>query len=347
MIREVDFRYAIVRGSADFDEIYPIEGGEPTIRMDKDAAIKMSLSGTFAPNDRVDWLTDKIRPELILDGVSYPLGIFLPASVIPVENESMKTLQVEAYDQCWLMQDYRNETPVTFSGSTKYLSAVQQLLTQAGIGVSIVTQNAATLSEIRTWEIGTSNLDIANELLAEINYKELWFNADGLPVLEPKAAPGVENIQHRLDEADVKSLLLPKISRETDIYQAPNVFICVCANPDKSSNMTATAVNDYLNSPLSVQKRGRRIVKFVKLNNIASQNELQAYANNLVRESLYVGETVKIATGLLPGYGVGDVVALNMAGVFSICIEKSWEMQLQVGGEMQHTLERVVYQYGA
>ena len=141
-------------------------------------------------------------------------------------------------------------------------------------------------------------------------------------------------------------MLLPTVARETDIYSAPNVFICVCANPDKSGNMSARATNNNVSSPLSVPRRGRSIVKVVRLNNIASQEELQAYADNLMRESMYAGETIEITTGLFPGYGVGDIVGLNLDGELSICVEHAWEMQLQVGGEMKHTLERVVFNYG-
>lgn len=347
MTRTIDFRYVVVRGAADFCEISPAEGGEPTIRMDKDAEIKMSLSGTFIPDDRVDWLTDRIRAEMILDGVTYPLGIFLPATVRTNFQDGVRSEAIEAYDQCWLMRDTRKESTVMIPSGTKYIAAVQQLLLDAGVALNLATPSTAVISEDRTWDIGTDHLTIANELLTEINYKPVWFNAQGMAVLEPQSAPSAENIQHTLDEGDVRSMLLPQMTREADIYQAPNVFVVSVGNPDKGTNMTATAVNDYVNSPLSVQRRGRRIVKFIKLNNIAGQTQLQRYADLQVRLSMYVAETVEIVTGLLPGYGVADIVALNMAGVFSVCVEQSWEMHLATGGDMRHTLERVVYQYGS
>lgn len=345
MTRSIDFRYVIVRNGADLCEIYPADGGA-AIRMNDSAEIKTSLRGAFFPDERVNWLADRIRPEMILDGVTYSLGIFLPATVVETKTAETRAVEIEAYDQCWLLRDCRKEESVYFSASTKYISAIEMLLTDAGVTMFAATPNTAALAERRTWPIGTPFLSIINELLSEINYKPVWFNSQGLAVLEPKQAPAAANIRHEISSEDVRSLLLPSVSRETDIYSAPNVFICVCANPDKSDNMAATATNNNVNSPLSVPRRGRSIAKVVKLKNIASQEELQAYADNLMRESMYAGETIEITTGLFPGYGVGDIVGLNLDGELSICVEHAWEMQLQVGGEMKHTLERVVFNYG-
>lgn len=345
MTRTIDFRYTIIRGDADLCEIYPIEGSEPIIRMKDTAEIKTSLSGTFLPDERVNWLTDRIRPEMILDGVVHPLGIFLPATVQNRENESQRSVQVEAYDQCWLAKDFCWPNTITRTASENYITVAESLLTRTGIKNILSTPRAGTLGMIRSWDIGTPYLEIVNELLSEINYKPLWFNSQGLAVLEPRQAPTAENIRHEISSEDVRSLMLPAFSRETDIYQAPNVFICICANPDKSDNMVAKATNNNVNSPLSVARRGRSIPKVVKLNNIASQEELQAYADNLMRESMYTGETIEITTGLFPGYGVADIVGLKLDGELSICVERAWEMQLRVGGEMRHTLEKVVFQY--
>lgn len=345
MTRSIDFRYVIVRNGADLCEIYPADGGA-AIRMNDSAEIKTSLRGAFFPDERVNWLADRIRPEMILDGVTYSLGIFLPATVVETKTAETRAVEIEAYDQCWLAKDFARPLQSMVAKNENYVAVIKNFLHLAGIDQTLATANAAKLPEARHWEIGTPFLSIINELLSEINYKPVWFNSSGLAVLEPKQAPAAANIRHEISSEDVRSLLLPSVSRETDIYSAPNVFICVCANPDKSDNMAATATNNNVNSPLSVPRRGRSIAKVVKLKNIASQEELQAYADNLMRESMYAGETIEITTGLFPGYGVGDIVGLNLDGELSICVEHAWEMQLQVGGEMKHTLERVVFNYG-
>lgn len=347
-MRTVSFRYVIVRDGADYTEIFPASGSAPSIRMNDGGKIKTSFSGSFAdPGDAVNWLSDRIRPEMILDGVRCPLGIFLPASVKVQETATQRSVSVEAYDQCWILRDTKTESLQYFAAGTEYLAAVQSLLTAAGIPLVSVTPSSAVLPEAREdWNVGTSYLDIINQLLSEINYNPIWFDQNGLAILEPASTPTAANIEHTLDDTNVKSLILPNISRETDVYQAANVFVVVCSNADKEEGMVARAENTNPQSPLSIARRGRRIVKVTRVDNIADQNELQAYADRLRNESMISGETIQVTTGLLPGFGVADVVALRYGDLFTTCIEHRWTMQLQVGGMMQHTLEKVVINLG-
>lgn len=324
----------------------------PSIRCDNLSAIKMSFSGVFLPEARdafgnvidVDYLSDEIEPILIIDGVEHKLGVFLPATVTPSESAGAAQVQIEAFDRCWRVRDVYSENLTYFAEGTPYLTAIESLLTQAGITTVLATPTATTLAESREdWNIGTSFLTIVNDLLAEINYNPLWFNQDGVAILEPASVPTAANIEHTLDADNVESLIIPEISRQTDIYQAPNVFVAYCANPDKSGIWTATAENTNPQSPLSVQRRGRRILKVERLDNIASQTLLQDYVDQKRNDSMISGETINIQTALLPGYGVADVVALHYGEISAVCIDRAWSMNLTVGGTMSHTLERVVY----
>ena len=312
----------------------------------------MSFSGVFLPEARdafgnvisVDYLSDEIEPILIIDGVEHKLGVFLPATVTPSESAGAAQVQIEAFDRCWRVRDVYSEALTYFAEGTPYLTAIESLLTQAGITTVLATPTAAVLAEAREdWNIGTSYLTIVNDLLAEINYNPLWFNQDGVAILEPASVPTAANIEHTLDADNVESLIIPEISRQTDIYQAPNVFVAYCANPDKTGIWTATAENTNPQSPLSVQRRGRRIMKVERLDNIASEALLQDYVAQKRNNSMISGETINIQTALLPGYGVADVVALHYGEISAVCIDRAWSMNLTVGGTMNHTLERVVY----
>ena len=61
---------------------------------------------------------------------------------------------------------------------------------------------------------------------------------------------------------------------------------------------------------------------------------------------MITGETIVVQTGLLPGFGVDDVTAIRYGDLFAVCRERAYSISLNVGGIMQHTLERVVVNIG-
>ena len=363
-MRTVDFSYRVLRGGAFYGYLQCPTAGTPVIRMDESAEIKTSLSGTFASlvtdadGNRIeaDWMSDEIQPVLILDGIKHSLGVFAAASVTPTETNGAESLQIEAYDRCWRVRDTNTTGRLYYAAGTAYLNIIKALLADAGISVVLATPSAAVLTEDREdWEIGTSYLTIINQLLGEIAYNPLYFNADGFAIIEPASMPTADAIEHRISDepeeiaagATQIDRMLPQISRETDVYNSPNVFVAWCANPEKSDiNMVAVAENNNPQSPLSIPRRGRRIVRATRLDNIAGQDELQAYVDRERNESLIGGETIRIVTALQPGYGVNDVVALRYKDFDAICLLRVCTMELRVGGAMQMSLQKVVYNFG-
>jgi len=364
MTRSESIRFKVIRNGAEYGELFAADSA-PVLRMDRSGEIKMSLQGSFLPTvidargNKVqpDWMSDEIEPILCIDGTEKALGVLMPEKVTPKESKGKKILEIQALDRCWRVRDTKVEGSVYLTAGTAYLTAVEQLLAASGIATVSKTPSDAVLSEAREdWQTGESYLRIINTLLREINYKELWFNQQGFAVLEPASVPKAENIQHIMtnrkpdpkNRKEVEAIrVYPSITRETDIYEAPNVFVCVCSNADKSAGMKATAVNDNPKSPLSTVRRGRRIVKTVNVSNIASQTELQAYTDRLLYESMTSGETIRVETMLQQGFGVEDVTGVQYDDdTFGICIERAWDMQLTPGGKMTHTLEKVVINLG-
>lgn len=309
MIRQLEFRYWVVRNGADFKQLNPLTS--PVIRCDDSADIKTSLSGTFLADPEINLLSDQIRVEMIVDGVVNPLGFFLPATVTTNRDATVESVDIEAYDRNWIVRDNYTDSLKYWAAGTNYLAAVEELLTEAGIALVLAVPTDATFPEAREdWDIGTSYLEIINQLLDEINYNPLWFNQNGVAILEPASVPDASSIEHTFDNSNVKSLMIPQITRVNDLYNAPNVFICVCSNADKSAGMVATSSNTNPQSPLSTVARGRSIATVIRVDNCADQAELQAYADRMRNESMITGETIQIQTALLPGFGVSDVSAV-------------------------------------
>ena len=344
MTRTVDTRFFVLRDGAIVTELYAI--GAPSLRMNSEGDIKISLAGDFLENPAVDWLNDEVQPVLLIDGEETPLGILSPATVRHNTDETTKSVHVEMYDRCWKVKNSLTEDHFYIKAGTNYITAIEQQLVAAGISLVQSTPTAETLDVAReNADLGISRLTIINQLLSEINYNPLWFNEQGLAVLEPASVPAAENIDHTLDGEDVRSLLLPATTSEMDIYDAPNVFICICSSPDRSTTYTARAENTNPQSPLSIPRRGRRIVKVTKVNNMASSAALANYAKRLRNESMMRSEVITVETGLLPGFGPFDVTAINYGDLSGVCLETAWTMELTTGGAMQHTLRKVVYAF--
>ena len=367
--RRVSFQYNLLRNGAFYARLRALEDAAPHVRMQDDAQIKLSFSATFSPVAadvdgrpmEINWLTDEIQPVMIVDGLPYPLGVFIPTTQ-SLSVETGSRVSIQAFDRCQRVLDTNSATPVYWPRDTFYLDAVEQLLSAAGINTVFTTPNPAAFTEPREdWPAGTPYLTIVNDLLAEINYKTLFFDENGAAVLEPAAIPEAAQIRHTLDDADPETMVVLPITRTNDTFSAPNKFIVFCANPDKSENMVAVAVNDNPQSPISTVRRGREIVSVSTVDNIASQAELQAYAERLRNDSLLTGETVTVSTGLIPGWQVGDAVAMHQRprawvertkrgkrlvtdpGFNAIGVSRSFDMELVPGGKMRHTIERVVY----
>ena len=352
MSRKVKFQYHLLRNGAFCAYMRADKSRTPTIRMNDADGIKTSLSARFAPEAvdtdgnavEIDWISDEIQVVMIINGQEHSLGVFLPAKVKEVTRGKAKRLDVQAFDRCWRVRDTKSGTLLYWPSGTAYLTAIKQLLAAAGVEVIFATPTEAAFTEDREdWKLGESYLTVVNALLSEINYKPLYFDSNGCAVLEPVSLPESGEIKHIFDGADPETMVIPSLEREADYYEAPNVFIVYCANPDKSGNMTATARNDNPQSPLSVSRRGREIVKVEQVDNIASQAELQGYADWLRDKSMISGETVTVETGLRPGFGVAEAVGIIYGDLTDIGVEHAYSMTLKVGGTMRHTVERVVY----
>lgn len=354
MLRKVSVEVHVLRNGGFLGVLTSLLDSPPSIKMEENSAIKTVFQGSFEPRVKCrnktyvdfDPFADELQPVLSIDGIAYKLGVFVPTSVTPsyAENSTKETIAIEAYDRAWYVQSMTGQERVHFSRGTKYLDAVEQLLAASGIAVTNRTSCSDVLTEEREdWELGTDYLTIVNDLLSEINYKQLWFDANGAAVLEPISSALIQNVQHKLDSRDPTTYVRPGLSRKTDYFKTPNVFICICNNPEKSATLTAIARNTNEHSPLSVQRRGREIVQLTSVNNISSQAALQKYADQLLYESLLSGETIQVTTSLLIGWGIGDVVSLHYNDVHVLCVSRSWNMQLKAGGTMSHTLEKVVY----
>lgn len=340
MVRSYAAKVFVYRNGAKLTELKIKD--MPTVTASSDGEIKEGMTGTFHYNEKMDYLKDELRPVQIIDGTEYPVGVFHVASYTDVFTETGREINIEAYDKCWLIQSMTAESTIFFARGTNYLTAVGQLLTAAGITLTITQPSGAVLQTDREWEIGTDYLTIINQLLKEINYAQIWFNSNGWAIIKPEQTEYVQQVQHTYQGLDVRSVLSADAAAAVDIFDKPNVFIAICQNPDLAAPLVATSVNESPMSALSTYKRGRRIARVYNVDNIASQQELQNYADRLRNESMLSSETLTIYTANMPGHGIGDTVAVQHPQISGLYKEIGWRLTLGIGQLMQHDLQRKV-----
>ena len=116
------------------------------------------------------------------------------------------------------------------------------------------------------------------------------------------------------------SILYPELTMDHDLYDIPNVVEVVYSYGNDYKQ--AVAKNEDINSPVSVQNRGREIKRRItdpSLAGYVTQTQIQDYAEHLLKELSTIEYTVSYTHAYCP-VRLGDCVRLNYtrAGINNI-----------------------------
>lgn len=110
---------------------------------------------------------------------------------------------------------------------------------------------------------------------------------------------------------DNSSILYPEMSLKHDIYGIPNVIEVYCTADGKV--LYSKAENTDINSPTSIQNRGRRIIQRITnpgLPGVPTQAQIDDYAVDVLKEVNSMSYTITFTHGYYP-VRPGDCVRLN------------------------------------
>lgn len=340
----IEARFCVLRDGVPVAELFGNADQPATVSFSGDADIKMTFSGVFdgIPGS-VNFLTDRLRPYLLIDGEQYPLGVYVITTPTQSKNGDLVQCELTGYDLTYLAQLSRLEERAHYGQGAKYTDVVRSLLVESGIqDVEIEANDAVLQTDREDWQPGTDRLTIANALLAEINYRSAYMDLDGVVRAGPWRAPTMGNVQH-VYRAGEDSIVLPEATIGRDTFDLANVFIREVDNPDLGTTLRAVAENTDPSSPISVQNRGLRVVDYEKIDNVASQQELQNMVDNLRLQSYYSTETISFETGPNPTHGAWDVVRLEHGAHAGIYEETAWSLTLAYDGTMTHEGRRATW----
>lgn len=339
----IDVEYLVLRNNVECTRLIADSETAAQVSMDNAAEIKMTLTGDFEMNDKVNTLTDRLQVIMHIDGTAHPLGKYVICSIEPQTTPAGRRVgSFTAYDLTYLVQGSKTEKRHYIAAGTKYTDALQALLIESGITDYIIEPSDATIRTDREdWEPGTSRLTICNDLLAEINYNSMWMDLHGTIRCNKYRQATAENIAHSYSPGQY-SMLYPETSQVIDTFNRANVFIRVVEDAESTTPLRAESVNNDPDSALSTVNQMRRVVDYDTLDNIASQGELQAYVDNLKFKSLLATVETTFGTGPNPAHQAFDVVALSFGAESGIYTETSWIIDLSAPYKMQHTGKRVM-----
>lgn len=310
-------------------ELFPL--GEPTLSMDNEQAIMWRLRGRFRSHPDADLLRQHIFCRL--DGAD--CGEFVVSACKSHLEGGAESWDIEACDQALLLQRNRQESRFYAAAGTPYMELLQALLSSCGISRILADESREVLAAERQWELGESTLTMVNELLSEIGFDPLWFDSAGrarLTAYEPR--PAVSRIYRSGD-----LLLAPAVESSWDVHSAQNVFLAVADSPDRKESLTASAVNDDPNSPISTVNLGRIMAPPLILNNAASQEALQTAVERLRDEKLLSVQSIRFETLPQP-HEPHELIALEHPQLEALCRQSRWTLH---ENRMIHEGKRVMF----
>ncbi|SDL20819.1 hypothetical protein [Natronincola ferrireducens] len=344
--RQEGFRYRLL----DKDEIE--KGWLDTVQRSRIsysslAKIKRSANITMIEDNTVDYLNDRIQPWIDITAmgktVSFPMGVFLLNSPKREDDKNVIFREIEAYDKLQILEEDSFEERYFIPAGENYVNAISSIIMSAGETSIQITPTTLTTLTDKEFDLELTKLDIINKLLEELNYYSLRVDVEGNYVSEPYIEPSAKPIDY-VYRTDKKSVIVAGASEDIDLYSVKNVFVVFVDNPDKPP-LRSIYVNDNPNSITSTESRGRRLADVRRLEDIADQSALDSYTRRIAINATNIYSHITFPTAIMPMHDYLDTLQIQYSplGVSDIYQETSWEIDLQVGGEMRHTVRKVVY----
>jgi len=344
--REIRYEYDLL--DKDDRKIGTLNDVRGSYSFNSEAEIKGAAMFLISERDHKDinFLNERIKPyfclKMGLEWIRWGQGIYLLSS--PDRNEQNGGIyrNIEAYDKGLILKEDMTDNRYFIASGTPYTNAIRDLIISAGIIKISIQESNLVLSIDKEYPIGTSKLDIINDLLNSINYNSAYFDENGFCMIRKYVNP-IERVYEFEYITDSKSITIYGASETLDTFSIPNKFVRYVENPE-TGYMIASFINDKASNPLSTVSRGRAITDIKSITDIADQSTLEDYVKKVASEKSQVFGGVKFSSLTMPHHSLSDCLYiknnnLNMSEKF---IETAWNIDAYEGGLMSHTCRKVV-----
>ena len=241
----------------------------------------------------------------------HPLGTFLVQTPSSSFDGKIRNVSMDAYTP--LLELKENQPPLGYSimRDQNIMTMASQLTQEHCRAPVIPTTNSQTLYNDFVSDPNDTWITFLKDLISNAKY-DFGLDEIGRVIFLPQQdAASLQPVWTYND--DNSSILYPDFDMEHDLYGIPNVVEVIYSSG--RDNYYAKVVNDDIDSPISTVNRGREIVYRVTdpdLIGDPTENQIQEYADNLLRALSSIEYTVSYKHGYCP-VRVGDCIRLNYA----------------------------------
>ena len=243
----------------------------------------------------------------------FPLGTHLVQTPSSSFNGKIRTASMDAYTT--LLELDENQPPIGYSlrKGDNIMSNAYRIISENTRAPVIETKCDDTLTSDFVSNTNDTWLTFVKDLISIAKY-DFELDEMGRILFSPRQDTASLQPVWTFGD-DNSSILYPDISMDHDIYGIPNVVEIVYSSESKGP-LYSVAKNEDENSPLSIQNRGRIITKRETNPDIdnPTQEQLDEYAKQLLRNLSTLEYTVTYSHGFLPFVKVGSCVRLDYKG---------------------------------
>lgn len=279
--------------------------------INRDSGVETQGSASINTTESLDEGYVRIYMKIIQNGKEYnePMGTFLVQTPSSGFDGKVGSATVDAYTP--LLELKENPPPLGYSIAKKEnIMAMAYRLTQEQTRAPVVeTSCSETLYDDFVANTDDTWITYLTDLIANAKYTFGLDEMGRILYLPKQDTASLQPVWEYND--DNSSILDPNINLERDIYGIPNVVEVLYSNGN--GFYYAKAVNNDENSPISIANRGRVITKRITnpdLNGYATQNQINEYAERVLRELSSLEYTITYKHGYCP-VRLNDCVRLN------------------------------------
>lgn len=242
----------------------------------------------------------------------HPLGTFLVQTPQSTFNGKIRDVSMDAYTP--LLELKENPPPLGYSilKDENIMSRACAIVEEHARAPYVPAVNGKNLHSDFVSETSDTWLSFTSDLIANAKY-HFELDENGVILFAPNQELDALQPVWTYDDGN-SSILYPEISMNHDLFGVPNVVEVVYTKA--AEHYYVRVVNDDPNSPTSTVNRGREILyrdANPNLNGIAGREQVEEYANRLLKDLSSVEYTVSYTHGYCP-VRLYDCVRLNYTG---------------------------------